>query len=62
MKPMRITEASLIFRAVKGEEWAQKHVTLDKVIGLEPAETFAEFLRINQICGYEEVVRDGGNT
>lgn len=59
MKLMRITEASLIFRAMKGEEWAQRYVTIDKVAGLEPAETFAEFLRINQICGYEEVVRNG---
>lgn len=60
MKHMRITEASLIFRAMRGEEWAQEHVSLDKVVGLEPAETFAEFLRVNQISGYEEVVREGG--
>jgi len=60
MKHMRITEASLIFRAMKGEKWAQEYVSLDKVIGLEPAETFTEFLRVNQIRGYEEVVREGG--
>lgn len=56
IKNMSIAEASRIFKAMQGDKEAQRVTTLLEV-ELIPAETFAEFLLINRIRTYEEVIR-----
>ena len=53
---MQLETASRIFRAMHGDKEAQKTTTILEV-GLYPAETFEEFLELNQIETFEEVVR-----
>jgi hypothetical protein len=49
--------ASRLYRAMNGEQWAQDCTSLEEVEGLHNADTFAEFLRINQIRDAEQVQR-----
>lgn len=57
MKLMRIRDASRIFRAMQGDEWAQEVTSVNEVMNLTPAETFTEFLAVNQIEVYDQVAR-----
>ena len=55
MQPLpRLAE---IFRAMQGEYEAQYRVTTSEVSLYEPAETFAEFLEVNKLLIYEELIR-----
>jgi hypothetical protein len=57
MTYMTMEEASRVFRAMNGDEEAQKRTRLDEVIGLKQARTFHRFLRINKIKNPTEVQR-----
>lgn len=46
-----------IYRAMNGDKEAQKRVSFRDVAGLDNPPTFAEFLRVNRLQTYEEVLR-----
>ncbi len=46
-----------IFRAMRGDQAEQKIVTIAEVEQFQPAETFSEFLEINQLPVFEEILR-----
>ena len=56
-REMTVEQASRIFRAMNGDPDAQMDTTIEEVQGLNQADTFGEFLIINQIRSYEEVIR-----
>lgn len=49
--------AAEVFRAMNGDKKAQELVTLADVEGLHNAETFEDFIKVNQMVTFEEVVR-----
>jgi len=46
-----------IFRAQLGDHDSQRDVTIGEAERYEPAGTFEEFLRVNKLPVYEEVIR-----
>lgn len=56
-KNIQLDKAAQIFRAMTGDKAAQAEVTLADVEGLHHAESFEDFLRVNQLQVFEEVVR-----
>ena len=52
-----IEELAWIYRAQNGDKVAQETVTVGEASLYEPARTFAEFLRVNRLPVYEEVLR-----
>jgi hypothetical protein len=57
---VKIADASRIFRAQRGVHLVPgdlEGTTLEEVSAFLPAETFGEFLAINRIHPYEEVIR-----
>lgn len=54
---LTIDKAARIYRAMNGDPLMMKRITMAEVADMVNAETFEEFLRINQIETYEEVVR-----
>jgi len=57
IKHMRPDEASRLFRAAKGDKWAQSRTTVEEIATIIPAETFKDFLDKNQISIFERVIR-----
>jgi len=57
MKNEQQDKAALIFRAHQGDRDVYDFVTIDEVTTYRHAETFDEFLKVNQIKTYEEVIR-----
>ena len=49
--------ADEVYRAMAGDKAAQELVTLADVEGLHHAETFEDFLKVNQLETFESVVR-----
>ena len=49
--------AAEVYRAMNGDKKAQELVTLADVEGLHNAETFEDFIKINRMTTYEQVVR-----
>ena len=58
LRHMRLEIAALIYRAMNGDKEAETKVMVGEVDGLCNAASFEEFLDINRISIYEEVVRD----
>ena len=54
---MTIDYASKLYRAMSGDSVPQETITLGEVVNLHYAERFDEFLAINGIQVYEEVIR-----
>lgn len=51
-----IEELALIFRGMNGDKEAQEKVTLGEVEAYIPADTFEEFLEINELPAFEQVL------
>lgn len=56
-KPLPIEKLAKIFRAQKGDRAVYAEVTLEEVGQYCPAETFEEFLAVNQLPAFDEVIR-----
>lgn len=56
-KNIQLDKAAQIFRAMTGDKTAQELVTLADVEGLHHAESFEDFLKVNQLQTFESVVR-----
>lgn len=56
-KNLPLPRLARIFRAMKGDHDAQAVLTFAEVEQYRPAETFAEFLEINQLPVYEAILR-----
>ena len=52
-----LAELAQIFRAMIGDPAAQAHVTAGDVAMYEHGPTFSEFLRVNRLPVFEEVLR-----
>ena len=52
-----VDQLARIFRATQGDKDAQAVVTMGEVMDFRPADTFAEFLEINQCPIFEEILR-----
>ena len=55
--PIRLTEASQIFLAMHGDKQSQEGLTLADVTRHIPAETFEDFLDVNQLKPYDFIPR-----
>lgn len=53
----QIEKAAMVFRAQHGDRNAYDFVTVDEATNYRQANTFEEFLQVNQLAVYEEVVR-----
>lgn len=49
--------AAELFRAMNGDDDAMARVTIGEVAELRQADTFEEFLKVNNMTTFEEVVR-----
>ncbi len=61
MKHLTVSAASRIFRAMKGDTWAQEKTTIDEVTGMMTADTFGEFLMLNQIKTMKRLSNEKGD-
>jgi hypothetical protein len=52
---IQLDHASEIFRALSGDRSAWGKVTIEEVYAYDEAETFEEFLEINQIKTFEKI-------
>ena len=52
-----LPELALIYRAMHGDDAAQRQVTLGEAEAYKTAGTFEEFLDINRLPRYEEEIR-----
>jgi hypothetical protein len=56
-KPLPLDKLSKIFRAQKGDRAVYSEVTLEEVGAYRQAETFEEFLAVNRLPAFDEVIR-----